>query len=197
MGTDFSIFKDLPPERRTKELQKLIDDLKKGISERQDDIKRAEHFLALADEESRLLEQVEIPEAKTATRKKPERIEALEEKTEEKLDGKRLTREERLELEKLLATAPPRSDQLFHQVAHRPLAEIYDVEKKIYERQRETGIETQNDREMIYAIRRGLEIKKEEGYKPAAASKHLWTRAQELAETMYQGGAGSYKRTPG
>ena len=29
MGIDFGIFKDLPPERKAQELQKLIDNLKK------------------------------------------------------------------------------------------------------------------------------------------------------------------------
>ncbi len=197
MGIDFNIFKDLPPERRARELQKLIDDLRKEIGERQDDIKRAEHFLALADEEARLLEQVEVPEAKTAPRKKPEKIDALEEKTEER----KLTREEKLELEQLLATAPPRSEDLFHKIAHRPVQELYSELRNIYDRERSTGIETENDRLRIYSIRRGLEEKKkdmEEGqYKPARQAKHLLTAAEQMAENMYQGGAGTYKRTPG
>jgi hypothetical protein len=197
MSTDFGIFKDLPPERRTRELQKLIDNLKKEIGERQDDIKKAEHFLALADEEARLLEQVEIPEAKTASRKKPEKIDALEEKTEER----KLSREEKLELEGLLATAPRRSEDLFHKIAHRPVQELYSELRNIYDRERSTGVETENDRLRIYSIRRGLEEKKrdmEEGqYKPARQAKHLLTAAEQMAENMYQGGAGTYKRTPG
>jgi len=200
MSTDLGIFKDLPPERRARELQKLIDNLKKDIGERQDDIRKAEHFLALADEEARLLEQVEIPEAKTA-RKKPEKIDALEEKTEEQPGGRKLTREEKLELEGLLATAPQRSEELFHKIAHRPVQELYSELRNIYDRERSTGIETENDRLRIYSIRRGLEEKKkdmEEGqYRPARQAKHLLTAAEQMAENMYQGGAGTYKRTPG
>ncbi len=199
MGTDFGMFKDLAPERRAQELQKLINNLKKEIEERQDDIRQAEHFLALADEEARVLEQVAVPEVKTAPKRKPEKIEALEEKTEAKPEQKRLTRTEQQELEKLLATAPPRSDELFHRIAHRPVQELYGELRNIYDRERSTGVETARDREMVYAIRKGLEEKKkdmQEGeYKPARQAKHLLTAAEQMAENMYQGGAGGYKRT--
>jgi hypothetical protein len=200
MGTDFSTFKDLAPERRMRELQKLIDALKKEIGEREKDIRQAEHLLALADEEARVLEQVEVPEAKTAPKRKPAKTEVLEEKTEIKSEPKRLTREEQAELEKLLATAPPRSEDLFHKIAHRPINELYSELRNIYDRERSTGVETSQDREMIYAIRRGLEEKKKdmaEGeYKADRQAKHLFTAAQQMAESMYQGGAGGYKRTP-
>ena len=200
MATDFSIFKDLAPERRVTELQKLINNLKKDIEERQDEIRQAEHLLALADEEARVIEQVEVPETKTGPRRKPEKIESLEEKAEEKPEDRKITLKERLELEKLLATAPPRSEDLFHKIAHRPINELYSELRNIYDRERQTGVETTRDREMIYAISRGLEEKKkdmQEGqYKAGRQAKHLMTEAEQMAERMYQGGAGSYKRTP-
>jgi hypothetical protein len=196
MGVDFSEFKDLAPERRARELQKLIDVLKKEIEQKQKDIREAEHLLALADEEARVIEQVEVPEAKPA-RKRAE-SEALEEKAEEKKE--RIARLEKLELEQLLKTAPPRSEELFHKIAHRPINELYSELRSIYDRERSTGVETMKDREMIYAIRRGLEEKKKdmaEGeYKADKQAKHLFTAAQQMAESMYQGGAGGYKRTP-
>jgi hypothetical protein len=194
MGIDFSGFKDFTPQRRASELQKLIDTLKKEIESRQEDIKTAERMLALADEEARVLEQVEVPEARAPARRTKEIEERVEIKTAEKETGKRLTREERVELERLLATAPPRSEQVLHQVAHRPVQELYGELRRIYDRQSETGVERAQDREMIYAIRKGLEIKKEEGYKPAARDRHLMTAAEQMAENMYQGGAGTYKR---
>jgi len=194
MGTDFSPFKDMTPQRRLKELQKLLDTLKKEIEDRQDDIKAAAQMLSLADEEARLLEQIEVPE----TREMPRKAKEIEERVEVKEEKKgRVTREEQLELEKLLATAPPRSPQVLHEFAHREVRELYGETKRIYERQKETGIETQQDREMIYAIRKGLEIKKEEGYKPAGTARHLMTAAEQMAESMYQTGAGTYKRAPG
>ncbi len=198
MAMDFEPFRKLAPERRMQELQKLVDSLKKEIDERQSDIREAENLLALADEETRLLEQVEVPEARTAPkRQRATKIEeiGIEEKTEEKKG--RMTREEQTELERLLATAPPRSPELLHRVAHLSAAELYKEEKRIYERQKETGIETKQDREKIYAIMKGFEIKHEEGYKPAGTAKHLMTAAEQMAESMYQSGAGTYKRTPG
>ncbi len=194
MATDFEQFKELTPERRIKELQKLVDKLKEDIKEKEDDIKQAEHLLALADEESRLLEQVEVPETKPAKARKKE---ALEEKAEEKPE--RLAKEEKTELEKLLATAPPR-EELVHRVAHMPSDALYSAAKEIYDRQKTTGLETAQDREMIYAIRKGLEIKKEdmqEGqYRPATKAKHLLNAAESMTESMYKGaGEGWYRKT--
>jgi hypothetical protein len=199
METDFEQFKKLAPERRLKELQKLIDTLKKEVDERQKDIREAEHLLVLADGEARVLEQVEIPETRTAPRKKEE-PETIEEKATpvKKSEAKRLTREEQKELERLLATAPPRSEELFHRIAHRPVSELYSELRKIYDRERTTGIETSRDREMIYAISRGLEAKKkdvEEGeYRPVGKAKHLMTAAEQMAENMYQSTSAGYKR---
>lgn len=198
MGTDFSTFKELTPEARIRELQKLIDDLKKEIEDRQNEIKTAEQMIAVSIEEARVLEQVAVPEAPKEKTKKTTKEEGIVQKLEEK-EGKRLTKQEQLELEKLLATAPPRSEELFNRIAHRPINELYSELRNIYERERQTGIETAKDREMIYAIRRGLEEKKkdiQEGeYSPAKTAKHLLTAAEQMAENMYQGsGAGTYKR---
>lgn len=183
MAVDFESFKKFTPERRITELQNIIDRLKKQIEEKEEEIKEAEHLLVMADEEARMLEQVEIPEQKIKGR------------IEEKLEEKEVKRLKDLELEELLATAP--KEQAFHEVAHRPIEDLADELKKIYNRQKETGIEKQEDREMLYAIRKGFEIKREEGYAPATAKdKHLMTEAEQWAEEMYKGGAGTYKRTP-
>ena len=193
MATDFEPFRKLAPERRMRELQNLIEELRKEIDERQNDIREAEHLLTLADSEARVLEQIEVP----ATKPLRVRREGIEEKAEEKPE--RLTREERLELEQLLSTAP-RSEQLIHNIAHRPVSELYSELHKIYSRQQQTGLESQRDRDAIYAIRKGLEVKGEdmrEGeYSADKQAKHLLTAAQQMAEGMYQSGAGTYKRSP-
>ncbi|MEM3154850.1 MAG: hypothetical protein QW165_04790 [Candidatus Woesearchaeota archaeon] len=192
MGTDFSGFKNFTPQRRIAELRKLISMLKKEIESRQEDIKTAEQLLEFAEEETRVLEQVEVPE--TPPLRKTQEI---EERIEEKTERGRMTRDERTELEQLLATAPPRSPELLHRVAHIPVAQLYNEEKRIYERQKKTGIETQQDREIIYAIRKGLEIKKEEGYKPPTMrERHLMTAAEQMAESMYQTAGRTYKTNP-
>jgi hypothetical protein len=72
--------------------------------------------------------------------------------------------------------------------------ELYAMTKTIYERQRQTGIETEKEREMIYAIRRGFEVKKQEGYKaPDAKSEHLQTEGEKMAEKLYKSAATMYK----
>jgi hypothetical protein len=198
MGVDFSQFKDMTPEGRARELQKVIANLKAEIEDRQKDIRTAEHFLALAEEEARLLEQVQIPSARELPKSEKREIEEKLVPEKEEKKEKRLTRQEQLELEKLLATAPPRSEELFHRIAHRPISELYGELRKIYDKERSTGIETQRDRDLIYAISRGIYEKKkdiEEGqYKPARKDKHLLTAAEQMAESMYESVSGGYKR---
>jgi len=190
MTIDFSQFKDLTPERRAQELQKLIDNLKKEIDDRQKDIKEAEQRLAAADEEARRLEQIEVPEAR-----QPRKETSIEERTEEKPK-----RAQEAELEKLLATAPRRSQEIAEQVARRPVQELYGELRKIYQREQQTGVETSQDRELVYAIRRGLEEKKkdvQEGqYNPGAKAKHLLSAAEQMAESMYNSTGSTYKGNP-
>lgn len=180
MHVDFSEFTKLTPERRVKELQELIEDLKKQITQSQEDIKTAEELLLRADEEARVLENITIPERD----KKAKTVEELT--TPETLKPTR-------ELEDLLATAP-RKEETIHQLAHTPVSELYAEIKNIYQRERETGLETQQDRDKIYAIRKGLEIKKEEGYKPSTKDQHLMTAAEQMADAMYQKADNMYKR---
>jgi len=197
MAVDFEQIKQLVPERRVKELQRLIEKLKKDIEDKQDYIKESERLLALADEEARILEQMQIPETKPApkkTAKIEERITELTELTEEK-EEKRITREEQIELEKLLATAPPRSPEVLKEVARIPVEELYGELHRIYNRQKETGVETREDRELVYAIRKGFEIKREEGYKPAEKKKHMMTAAEQMAQDMYESTSTTYKNT--
>lgn len=192
MAVDFDQIKQLVPERRVKELQRLIEKLNKEIEEKQDEVKEAERLLALADEEARILEQMQIPETKPAPKKTAKIEERITELTEEKQE-KGITREEQVELEKLLATAPPRSPELLQQVAKRPVEELYGELHRIYDRQKETGVETREDREMVYAIRKGFEIKREEGYRPAGKKKHMMTAAEQMAQDMYESTSETYK----
>lgn len=197
MGIDFSQFKDLTPERRARELQKLIENLKNEIEDRQKDLKEAEKRLAEAYEEARIIEHVSIPE----TRKIPEKEKkaTVEEKVavaEEKPKPQARSKAEQAELEKLLATAPPRSDQLFHKFSQIRVEELYGALRGIYDREKSTGIEREKDRELVYAIRKGIEIKKEEGYTPAKKDRHLMTAAEQMADSMYNSAGSAYKGNP-
>jgi len=188
MGVDFNSFKNLSSQRRVEELRKLVDQLRQEIGDREKDIQTAEHLLALSQDEVRKMEQVAVPEVTPPKKKTPH----IEEITEE-----RLLPEEATELEKMLATAPKR-EELFHEMAHRPAVELYSELHRVYDRGKQTGVETQLDRDMVYAIRRGLEEKKKdmEGgqYSPESQAKHLLTAAEQMADGMYHSGAGSYHR---
>jgi len=174
MAVDFEEFKKLVPQDRVRELQKLLDQLVADIKDKEGEIREAQHLLSLAKDESAVLEQVSVPEAT----KGPE----LEEITKEK-------EEERTPLEDILVKAAPK--EAAHEVAHRPIQELYSELRSIYDRQSQTGIETAADRNVIYAIGRGLEEKKRDieagQYRPAEKAAHLMTAAEEMAENMYKG----------
>jgi len=197
MGVDFSTFKELTPQSRVKELKKLVNSLRKEIEDRDNDIKQAEHLLAIANDEQTVLEKaIEHVDVPKPAKKEP-KIEDIAQVATEEEPGHKINREEQLELEKLLATSPPRSDELLHRVAHRPVNELYSELKNIYDRQQETGLEMKEDRDRIYAIRKGFEIKREDGYKPAKKDQHIMTAGEEMANTMYSDGSGgTYKSNP-
>ncbi len=176
MAIDFDDIKRLAPEKRVKALKQVIEELQKEITERQKDIEQAEQILELSEEEERVLEEIEIP------------------KEEKKLTAKIKEEKPKLEpanrLEEILETAP--KTEAVHKVAHIPVNELYQELKNIYQREKETGIETREDREKLYLIMQGLKVKKEEGYVPKES--HLMSRAEQIAESMYKSGAGSYSR---
>lgn len=193
MGIDFEGITKLPPEKRVEALKQVLDKLNEEIQERQEEIKQAEQMLTTAEDEQRVLEEVEVPKQTkaAATRARPAREEA---KTVEELTEREEVRQplEKLhELEKMLATAPPRSEELFHKIAHMRSEDLYAATKSIYETQRQTGVETEKQREMIYAVRKGWEVKREEGY--VAKAKHLQTAGEEMAEKMYKSASTMYK----
>ncbi len=190
MAVDFEEFKNIAPERRTRELQKLINTLKKEIAEKQREIREAEHLFILADEEARLLEQMEVPE--TAIETTPRQKESA---TIEKLAGEKKEKDEKALLERLVETIP-RKEELFREVAQIPIQELYSELKTVYQREKSTGVETAQDRNMIYAIAKGIEEKRknvESGqYSPTQKSRHLLSAAEEIAQNMYRGSE-SYK----
>ena len=197
MAVDFEQFKNLTPEIRIKELRKLVDNLNKEIEQKHEEIRNAEHFLVQADEERRRLEQVRIPEVpKVKVKAKKVTIEEIT-APEEEIEERRITREEELELESLLATSPPRKDELIHQAAHRPVEEFYNAFSTIYNRQKETGIETPEDRQKVYLLMKSWEEKNKEYHPAGAKAQHMKTAVEQMSESMYQGATGgTYKTNP-
>src|SRR3989344_6948464 len=180
MSTDFEPFKKLPPETRVGELQRLIVNLKKHIENHQRDIRTAETLLAVASDEQKVLEQEVGKVAEIQTKYKTSIPKDIQEQT--KILAAKLPAQP---LEGIVGVEPSREPR----PAERPLSEFYQSVRTIYEAQRQTGIETYEQRQQIYEIHKGLEEKRrdiEQGkYRPGERQKHLLTTTEQLLGNIY------------
>ena len=180
MPTDFEPTKKLPPETRVGELQRLIVNLKKHIEEHTKDIRTAELLLSQAIDEERVLEQEISKVAETQTKYKTSTQKDVQEPT--KILPAKLPAQP---LEGIVSAEPSREQR----PAERPLSEFYQSVRTIYEAQRQTGIETYEQRQQIYEIHKGLEEKRrdiEQGkYRPGERQKHLLTTTEQLLGNIY------------
>lgn len=193
MVVNFSDFEKMPVEKRVKELNTLIETLKKEIDNAKKDLAQkekelidAQEFLAKSEKEARVLENV--------------RTQGLEKKTaEEKQETSATPKKQARTLEEELEGAPrmkaPDGQSYF---ANKTLADIDKITTSIYQRQKQTGIETENDRRVFYEASKELEDRRkklEEGSYVADrdARKHL-EHAEDLVKKDYEKHKEQYKR---
>ncbi len=157
--------KKLPPEQQAKELQKFIENTRKELAQKSAEIAMAEQFLSEATRETEVLERKQRDTLETAVFK--------ENKT---------ARKEEPALEKLVEEKP--------NLARATLRELDRRLDELYQRQRDTGIETPKDREDIYAIRKTVyekEVAIQRGtYQPRPEDRELFGEVKEHANTLYK-----------
>lgn len=155
--------KKLPPEQQVKELQKFIENTRKEIEQKNAEIKQAEQILSEATQETEVLERKQRDTLETSVTKE--------------------TRKEGPALEKIVNEKKP-------DLAKATLRELDRRLDEIYQRQRETGIETPRDREDIYAIRKTVyekEVAIQRGtYQPRPEDRELFGEIKEHANTLYK-----------
>ncbi len=191
MAVNFGDFEKMPAEKRAKELNALIETLKKEIenakkelSQKEKDLLDAQEFLAKSEKEARMLEDV--------------RTQGLEKKAEEKQEtntAKKQTKSLEEELEGAPRMKTPEGQSYF---ANKTLADIDKITTSIYQRQKQTGIETENDRRVFYEASKELEDRRrklEDGSYVADrdARKHL-EHAEDLVKKDYEKHKEQYKR---
>lgn len=181
MAVNFKDFETMSPERRAKELKTLIEMLKNEIektktdlAQKEKDLKDAQEFLLKSEEETKLLEST-FEKEKTRENKKDEI--KIEEKKEEK-ETKTLKKEEDSLEEKLSGAPRLKASQEQSYFAKKTLADIDKITSYISEKQQKTGIETEQDRKLMYEASKELEYRQnkiEEGTYNAdrEARKHL------------------------
>jgi len=186
---DFEAIMRLVPERRIEELQQIIEELEGGIEQRERDLAEARRLLAMTLEEQQALNEV---------REEPRTISLEDEDIKNDADVQTLdatvreeTPQRNEKLEKLLQTRPRTSDELFYQRESRPISELYQELRSIYEREGASGQQLDDERERLYQISRDIAAKRgdiESGeYKPGEKAAHLLTTAERLLKGMYKG----------
>lgn len=190
MAVNFGDFEKMPAEKRAKELNALIEALKKeietakkGLSQKEKDLLDAQEFLSKSEKEARMLEN--------------ERTQGLEKKAQEEksVEPKKQARSLEEELEGAPRMKAPEGQSYF---ANKTLADIDKITTTIYQRQKQTGIETENDRRVFYEASKELEDRRkklEEGSYVADrdARKHL-EHAEDLVKKDYEKHKEQYKR---
>lgn len=191
MAVNFGDFEKMPAEKRVKELNTLIEALKKEIentkkelSQKEKELSDAQEFLTKSEKEAKVLEDV--------------RTQGLEKKAQEKQETATVKKQAK-SLEEELEGAPrmktPEGQSYF---ANKTLADIDKITTSIYQRQKQTGIETENDRRVFYEASKELEDRRkklEEGSYVADrdARKHL-EHAEDLVKRDYEKHKEQYKR---
>lgn len=188
---DFRQIKKLPPEEKIKVLKRIEDELKKLIATRRKEtaannkeIAEAEELLAEAQNEFRVLEEIQTPELKKVE------IEKLFRPKEEK-EGKtgRETGEDE-GLEGIAATAPiaeiAERQARIDELSRKPMEELYNAVIGMRKEIEKTGVETlyhqektEEISEALYEKRKAIENKE---YNPSAKARHMMTAAEEMME---------------
>jgi hypothetical protein len=192
MAINFGDFEKMPAEKRVKELNTLIETLKKEIenakkdlAQKEKDLSDAQEFLSKSEKETKVLEDV--------------RTQGLEKKTQEEKQTESAPKKQARSLEEELEGAPrmkaPEGQSYF---ANKTLADIDKITTTIYQRQKQTGIETENDRRVFYEASKELEDRRrklEEGSYIADRDtrKHL-EHAEDLVKKDYEKHKEQYKR---
>ncbi|MBI4140452.1 hypothetical protein HY485_01300 [Candidatus Woesearchaeota archaeon] len=125
---NFEQIKKLPPDQRIKVLNQLQEQIQKLIKERQQEIEDAQALLKRAEEELRVIQEIETP--------KPKQIHV------EELFGKKEEEEEET-LENIARRDIPQPDELAERLEQKPISEIYQRLNEITGEIRESGVITQ------------------------------------------------------
>jgi len=156
MSVDFKDFEKMHAEKRAKELQTLIETLKKEIEQvkkdleqKEKNLKEAQEFFAKSTSEAKVLENVRTKSGLEENTKE----EPVNQKTEVKKQARSL--EEELEDAPRIKT--PQGQSYF---ANKTLADIDKITSYISERQQKTGIESEKDRRLMYDANKELEYRR-------------------------------------
>jgi len=171
---DFKWLENLPPERKEEELKKHINQLRREIKSKEEEINEAEGLLARAQEDVRVLESIEVPKAK------PISSDFVEMRTAPK------TKEP---LEEMLDEAVVEERHRVEEMAQMPMQQIYQSIKEIYNEQA-VQKEVYKKQEELYLLQRAIDKKKEDidkgEYSPTEKAEHLMSASERMVKSMYK-----------
>lgn len=176
MGVKWEDIDRLAPEEQIKALQGLIENLDKEIEAKQKDKDTAEAMLTRAQELAFEFEEQQVKE-ETIEEAAQEQKEEAEEDLEQKLRG-----------------AP----QIKTEEQPQTIEQVYNTLSTIYQREKQTGIETPQDRTKVYNLQKKLEEKrreiKEGTYMADREKLRMLENAEKMADTMYKSTQETYQK---
>jgi hypothetical protein len=173
----------LPPEMRIKALRQVQDKIKKLIEARQKEIVDAQSMLEEAEDELKVLEEIQAPQ------QKPVRIEELFRAKEEP--------EEDASLERIAERQAPKKEEI-ERLAREPIKDLAGRVNYIKNRIYDTGLETEEQRNEIYTLEKAFAEKRKDiehgNYKPGEKEWGQMTESERsLAYLRHTEGGGMYK----
>ena len=166
---DFEQIKKLPPDQRIKVLNQLQEQIQKLIKERQQEIEDAQSLLKRAEEELRVIQEIETP--------KPKQIHV------EELFGRDEGEET---LEKIARRDIPQPNELAERLEQKPISEIYQRLNEITGEIRDSGVITQYQENWLkaanYVAQDREQAIKEHKYNATDKAEHQLSAAEKIIQ---------------
>lgn len=168
---DFEQIKKLPADQRIKVLQELQGQIEKLINDRKKEITEAQDLLARAKDELRVLEEIEVPEQKTVS---VEELFAKEEKKGKGLEG--IAGQHKI----------PEPQQIRENLENRTIGDIYQKINEVTGDIRETGVITQYQENFLRAANYEMQDREKaienREYRASDKAQHMLSAAEKIIQ---------------
>lgn len=152
---DLDKIRKLPPDKRIKALEELKEEIQKLIEERKKEIEDAQFLLEEAEDELKVLLEIETPKAKKIV---IEDLFTRDEKAKEKVEEL-----ERIAREEGPSRARPTEELVYiNSLRQKPVDDLYNKVMDVYKQISHTGIETLEQRKTIDSVKEAIYLKEKD-----------------------------------
>ncbi len=177
---DLEKIKKLPADRRITALEELKEEIRKLIEERKKEIEDAQFLLEEAEDELRVLLEIETPKAKKVV---IEELFTRDEKEKEKVEEL-----ERIAREEGPSRARPTEELAYiNSLRQKPVDDLYNKVMDVYKQISHTGIETVDQRRTIESVKEAIYLKEKDMQdRKYQASETVKERMGAIEKVLYK-----------